>query len=1022
MNKKIACLALLVCTLHLYLLPTQLIQGDVSPTTASSGCPAPATKSFNDAIDSAVYDVANGIFYVGLKETILSSGQEYALSSFKRSVGSKGNLRFQARATDSILKNKNIAYLAMATGNGDTSSRVAGVAKTLLGGGEDKVFIADLKNRVEQSSALLQYNSMLNDNGSTAEEIVAVEANRNFIFAAVTANGEDFFGEGDSGIALVSIDQCNLTLEQTAAVPGDMGIKAQQLNNTSPFIRIGGSDDRPPTIDGNTANLYWDDYLERLYIGVTVKSEIDMLAGEGLRSVVLAQTDICQGTLPLFDFAPAAAFNTDEDNIVGVTLGIDGESLYLTCSHLQVMHCSTGPSYLIINGGNGRALSQIFALPLVDLCDPTQNDQGKLANKNSFNSSTHHYEQAAAAHADLTTSADIFAQVGAGPLPILPSQEVFAMQVVGDAVYVSLKIPQDDSNETGLLYSQAQFDSAGKIKSWSPWTKRAWPICGFPNSPSQSQVSFFAVDAVTGKIIAVDSTYETVRITQWDEGDLCNPCATDCSLVANINRSLCEGSYSVLDLDQSTTGIGQSIAYRYALFGGTDKVDIALISQSRAASAPFDIDPMTNIPYPQRVTTDFCCPDFFKETTLPSPGGCVNTLEYARRREAQGNTNYFFAGTNQGFFAFAQPGGQGFNVTDLGTLNTGLFCQGSWQHVDTVPGAIMDIATSGNTLYVLTFTTSCETPFESKVLRIDYADDLATMFDPSNIVTIATSSNMPTLENTLLFTAIEIIQTDADGTQEQLVLTTNNGLFQTKKPGGVQTAASQTDAQWHAILQDTLYYGIGAIDNARIMSTVWPFSAQDACGCKTYELSSIHQLNARCVDASDFTLVPTCFNQYVSTCPSRECSSIDCPCECVTPCQEATTVCSTSCDPDCCVNPSFSHTICAPSCCDPCAPFEKIVYFWSDGGRRFFIINPVNAKLACLPCCEKQSCCCNPFNQLRYLQVTPFNPCLWNVPDPVQWVLQDCVLRTVSAFYWVRHIGMSGVLLAGTQSGVVALE
>ncbi len=1034
MKKKIVyiIIALIQCNANL---ATQLIQGDVKPTVAETG----VTTSFSRPINATAYDRANGIFWVGLTEEPIFSNDEFAVSSFQRTLDSSQIPRFKPHArTEEILNNERIALLTLATNAGDTCSRVAGVREVSLVDplfkNEKKVFLLTLQDKATQSAILKDFNATLNEGGASIGLIRGMAANRCFVFAAVTP-GNEIFGRANSGVAVIAIDQTTLALNQTAAVPGDSGIKAQQLDNLSPFIRINGSNTQHPVITGDKAVLVWDDQLERLYAGVSLMSCQDNMApcdgqqlmNDGLRSIVLAQATCCpeKGELPLFDFAPATAFDTDKDNLVGVVLENNAEDLSLTVTSLAVMHASTGPSYLILHGGNGTATNQIFALPLVDKCDPSDDNQGKLANKDNFNETTHRFEQLPTMNTELTKSTDVFAQVGDGPLPIQIDHTISDMMVVGDAVYVSLKIPQDDNNETGILYSQALFDDVGKIKSWTPWTKRVWPICGFPDSPSNSQVSFFAVDAVTGKVIAVDgSPQTTVRITEWDEGGICNPCTANCSLAAVLNRSLCDGTYSVLDLDQSTRGIGESIAQRYALLGGTNKVDFALISSSRAPGFPFDINAVTKTPYPQRVTIDYCCPDFFKETCLPNGAGCVTTLEYARQTTQNGN--YFFAGTQNGLFAFTNQDGSGFTVTDLGLLNQGVIQNGSWQKVPIISGSVVDIKTSGNALYVLTFETSCETPLSSKVQRIPFKANLAAMFNPNNIFTIAQSGSTSTstaLQSTLLFTAIDIIQTNENGTQEQLVLATNNGIFQSKAAGGIQGATTELQADWTNLQCNRLFYGIGAVDNARIKSTDWPFSAQDPCGCKTFERSCIHQLNARCETVSDFKFVPSFFN-HIITCADDACESkcdqVSCCCPETsgdTPCDQATTTCSSSCDHNCCVQTNITN-----SCCSTLKLFEKICYFWSDGGRRFFIIAPTNSKIACVPCCGKKKCCCCPLEQLRFLEVTPFNTCVWNVCDPLQTVLKDCILRTIPAFYWVRAIGMTGIVLAGTPSGVIALE
>jgi hypothetical protein len=983
---------LVTCSLLTTSYATQLVQGNVTPaqsTTSNPVCPTPITTTFTQSIQTTTYDRGNGIFYVGLA----GGAGDYAISSFARPVGGQQIPCFKARTpnTDTVmnpLNDQSIQGLAIAEGDGDTCSLVAGYETSAT-----NVFVLNQLNNVGQSNTLFGYVSTLNTDGSAINRIVSIDANRCFIFAAVANSSLLDFGQSNSdGIAVVAINRATLELNQTAAVPGDNGIKAQAFNDNSSQLRIGNPALPNITIHGDTASMFWDDRLQRLYLGVSVTTRTTATTGQGMRSVAVAEVGECpaNGTLIINDIAPDSAFDANNNYIVGVVSPAPATSLSLTCTQIAVMHTSTGPSYLIVHGTNSTATNQIYALPLVDLCDPTNPLQGTLADKTNFNAAAHRFQQPALNPGKMTNSNDQFARVGNGPLPIQPDHTISDLQVIDDTVYVSFQIPQDDLNETGILYSQAQFDTDGKIISWTEWTKRAWPICGFPCSPSNGQVAFFAVDAVTGNVIAVDGTpSQTVRITRWDDGYTCEPCAQSCSLAAALNDTFCNGVFSVLDLDQSTTGIGQQIPFRYALFGGTDGVAFALTSSSRAPSAPFDSNLMTNIPYPQNVTLNYCCPETFLCTNLPDNGGCVHTLEYSRRRDA---LNYFFAGTQNGLYVFADQGGDSFAVTDLGYLTQGIFTSGSWQKIDTIADAVVAIQSSGNSLYVLTFTSSPEVPLSSSLLNIAYTNNIATMFAPGNINVIATSATAPQLDNTLVFTDVEIVQTNANGTTEQLALTTNNGLFQTNTLTGSQNATTQTNAVWSLVGQEQLYYGIGYVDNAAARSTVWPFSADDGCGCNTFEKSSIHQLNGNLVDVTPtFTFIPDFFNYLITACGC--CNPADC----------------VHCPTDCCGPNPIPENL-----------YEKIVYFWSDGARRFFILSPVNAHLAPF-CCNNTAGCC-PRSQLRYLQVTPFNSCVWNNNAPCNWVLKDCILQQQSLYYWVRPIGMTGIILAGTGNGVVALE
>ena len=79
---------------------------------------------------------------------------------------------------------------------------------------------------------------------------------------------------------------------------------------------------------------------------------------------------------------------------------------------------------------------------------------------------------------------------------------------------------QSANDDNGIFYCQALFEQTGKIARWTPWTKRAFPYNAFCNASCiNNGIAFFAVDAVTGKVWAVDGeTRKVVRVTAWDKG------------------------------------------------------------------------------------------------------------------------------------------------------------------------------------------------------------------------------------------------------------------------------------------------------------------------------------------------------------------------------------------------------------------------------------------------------------------------------------------------------------------------
>jgi len=162
-----------------------------------------------------------------------------------------------------------------------------------------------------------------------------------------------------------------------------------------------------------------------------------------------------------------------------------------------------------------------------------------------------------------------------------------------------------------------------------------------------------------------------------------------------------------------------------------------------------------------------------------------------------------------------------------------------------------------------------------------------------------------------------------------------------------------------------------------IRATVWPFSVQDAGGCKTFTRGSIQQLSgagffpatdggnvagAVINDAADLlNNPPRIADQFI---PDPFTSRNDLPC---------------------------------------LQTFDPITFFQTDGARRFFIFNrriepDLGSKIGIVPFCDSE----------------------WNVIQ--QTVLKQPILDRVQRLYWIEQIGATGFLLAGTNDGVVALE
>ncbi len=668
----------------------------------------------------------------------------------------------------------------------------------------------------------------------------------------------------------------------------------------------------------------------------------------GARSVISASVDDA-GVITFTSIAPDSAFALENlQEIVGVS---SANPQTLTINNIRVMHASTGPSYLIINGGNGDSATvrgTILALPVVDLGDPTNTTQGTIANKNAplvnFK-----FVTPATASADMPQSSDAAVQVGTGPVTLAVNDFINDIQVIGDTVYVSINNTLSSTSDSGILYSQALFSETGKIIRWTPWTKKALPPYNTTNQSNVTPVSFFAVDAALAKVIAVDGQGKEVVQTAWNTNNR-SAGTPDVSLVGILNEALDgHASTAVLDLDQSTRGF-LSNQSRYALFAGDvdghSSVMFALVSQALSGI----------VNSPQSVTTNFSLAKNFLISPLPDATCQVLVLEYARQLTGTAS-NYFFAGTQNGLFVFSDSG-NGFDVATLGNLNAAPFSTGDWELAPNISGSIVDVKTTGNMLYVITQTPATTTsPMQSSLYRIPFATTVASMF--ANPILIA-QTGTGIFSGISAFSGLQIISTTSTGTTEQIVLATNNGLFQSKRSGGVQNATDQSDAAWIQIANTSFYYnGISTVDNASIPvaapSTVWPFHVADR-GANTFDQSIFQQLNGTS-DTVNFAFVPPLFMSNEQG-----------------------------------INSAFDT-------------IPLISTFWSDGARR--LMTEVNIASSTIP---------------EELIVLPFDTLEWDIDNPADAKISDSVLSDIFEILWIKQIGVSGQLLLGTNTGIVALS
>ena len=319
-----------------------------------------------DALDTdimnEVFDPATGLLFLGLD----TGAGDNAISRVSRYNGS-GTPQVVAIGSNTAIDDESIEFLALAATNGEPAIHLATVLKSTDTGKQKYVLALTTDGKTIGSIPAEELNDAA---GNTTYGIVGLAANATQIFAAVRPESGNF-GDADSGIALMGLNPSTTAITVKNAQTGATGNKAQQLDRTSSEIKIGANN--VSFVGTTTVIMYWDGELERLYTGVNVQS-----GGTGARSVVVGYVD-GSGILQLNPIAPDSAFANNDTNIVGTT----NATHEVHAQNIRVLHASTGPSYLIVNGDvNETDSHSLYALPLVD--NPASpSTHGTLANKNS---------------------------------------------------------------------------------------------------------------------------------------------------------------------------------------------------------------------------------------------------------------------------------------------------------------------------------------------------------------------------------------------------------------------------------------------------------------------------------------------------------------------------------------------------------------------------------------------------------------------------------------------------------------
>lgn len=640
-----------------------------------------------------------------------------------------------------------------------------------------------------------------------ANGILALAASHNRIFAAVARQGATTWatatdvngGRGISNLAITNDTTLNISLlDHATGEVNPSGAATAVLESAS--------------TDGETLavvtaatvleiqpSLHWDARLSRLYLGTGVTSGNVGATDRGI-AVLIGQI-AAAGTYGILDWLPTVAAGGAAWDNVATGIVYTNRNATVVARHVKTMHTSTGHAYLIVNGGNGanNAIGNlVYAVPLVQ-GNATDTVNGTFA-KNDLLSND--FSVQATVATDMVQNTAVEAKVGGGAAPFAATVLTTRLEVVGDTVYITAAVQADGATiESGVFSSTPLFNEVGKIVAWTPWTRACPTELG--TSAADGNVANFRVNPRNGKVAAiVGDALTRVNFSTWGEET-----AAATELASAVNAVLTDGCTAIGVFDRATVNWGNNVGSRMSLFGGNERVVFTVQSITEADPAGAYSVVENPIGATANGATDFL------STTLPSGAGYVTALG-GTLNTTTANAFYFLAGTTKGLYAYARAAGTGAELDynpagSVSALNAGFFLAGnanSWQALAAVTGHVVAIKSCLAATFILARDIGTDSTIVDTLYKISDGT-AATLTNLNTAITViaqsgvsATSSDLTNATQILDFAIINGI---AAGSDCQVVLATNNGLYQSKTAGGLEGATNQATALWTPIGQKT---------------------------------------------------------------------------------------------------------------------------------------------------------------------------------------------------------------------------
>lgn len=309
-----------------------------------------------------------------------------------------------------------------------------------------------------------------------------------------------------------------------------------------------------------TIDMHFDADLKRLYIALSVQAGCE--DNDGARAIVCGA--VVNGKLEFIPIAPNSAFNFNNKIVGGL-----GANAKISINKVRTMQTRSHLRYLVVVGGNVTSSDdtkqQVYALPLVDNENSTSHGTlAKISSKpidvfldsvpSAFES--RNFLESAQVPEDLYTYNNLAACVGNDSK--LPGS-ITDIQVSGDSIFVSVD-QKGNGQQPGIFYSQALFDSSGRICQWTKWQRASGLVQG---------ISGFALDAAVASFWVLPSSGESVMTTMWSSGKS----QLEKYIEAEFDKKL-GGVHSLQDFPFFNQGLSANLGSRISLivFAGTNKL------------------------------------------------------------------------------------------------------------------------------------------------------------------------------------------------------------------------------------------------------------------------------------------------------------------------------------------------------------------------------------------------------------------------------------------------------------------